>query len=50
MSKFTYHGAEGYGTGGMVVDGNEVDEERCAAHETGQQEGTQQHLLDPHLT
>ena len=33
----------------MVVDGNEVYEERHAAHHTRHEKGTQQHLTDPHL-
>ena len=45
----TDHGSKGNGPGGMVVDGNEVDEERHAADERGHEEGTHHHLLDPHL-
>lgn len=33
----------------MVVDGNEVYEERHAAHHARHEKGTQQHLTDPHL-
>lgn len=45
----TYHGAEGDGPGGMVVDGNEVDEECHATDESWDEEGTHEHLLDPHF-
>jgi hypothetical protein len=45
----THHGTEGYGPAGMVVDGDEIDEEGGTAHHSGQQEGGGQHLPHPHL-
>lgn len=47
--RMTYHGAKGNGAGGVVVDGDEVDEERHAAHEARHEECAEHHLLDPHL-
>ena len=35
--------------GGMIVNGNEVDEEGGAADEGGEEEGRHQHLSDPDL-
>ena len=35
--------------GGVVVDGDEVDEEGSATDESGEEEGGHQHLSDPDL-
>ena len=35
--------------GGVIVDGDEVDEEGSAADEGGEEEGGHQHLSDPDL-
>ena len=35
--------------GGVIVDGDEVDEEGSAADEGGEEEGRHQHLSDPNL-
>ena len=45
----TNHSSKGDGSGGMVVDCDEVDEEGHATDEGRQQKGTHHHLLDPHL-
>ena len=46
---YTDHGEEGDGPRGMVVDGNEVDEEGKATDQGREERGTKQHLLDPYL-
>ena len=44
------HGKERDGSGGVVVDGNKVDEE-CSATDEGREEcSTTHHLTDPVLT
>lgn len=43
----THHGAEWDGSGGVVVDSDEVDEEGGAAHHGWDQEGPNEHLLNP---
>ena len=45
----THHGADGDGPAGVVVHGDEVDEEGGAAHEDGQEERREHHLPDPDL-
>lgn len=49
MSFVSYHGEEGDGSGGMVVNGNEVDHEGSATDKQGKEGGSHQHLLDPVL-
>ena len=44
-----HHRAEGDRPRGVVVDRDEVDEERGPAHDGGQEEGGDDHLLDPGL-
>ena len=34
----TYHSSKWNGPGGMIVDGNEVDEESCPTNNKGQEE------------
>ena len=46
----TYHSAKRYGSGRMVVNSDEVDKEGCATDQHRQQEGTQDHLLNPDLS
>lgn len=43
----THHGAKWDGSGGVVVDSDEVDEECSPAHHGWDQEGPDEHLLDP---
>ena len=45
-----HHGAEGDGPASVVVDGDEVDEEGGAAYHGRQDEGGDDHLLDPDFT
>lgn len=45
----SHHCAKGDGSGGVVVDGNEVDEERCPTDKRRNEKGAHEHLLDPHL-
>lgn len=42
------HRAERYCARCMIVDGNEIDEKRCAAHEKWYQKGGHKHLSNPH--
>ena len=46
---YTDHGEEGDGPRGMVVDGDEVDEEGKATDQGREERGTKKHLLDPYL-
>ena len=46
---YTDHGEEGDGPRGMVVDGNEVDEEGKATDQGREERSTNKHLLDPYL-
>lgn len=43
----THHGAKWDGSGGVVIDSNEVDEESCATNHSWDQECTNKHLLYP---
>ena len=43
----THHSTKGDGSGGMVVDGYEVDEEGCPTHHGWDQEGSNKHLFNP---
>ncbi len=43
----TYHGAKRDGSGGVVVDSDEVDEESSPAHHGRDHKGPYEHLLDP---
>ena len=45
----THHGADGDGPAGVVVHGDEVDEEGGAADADGDEEGRERHLADPDL-
>ena len=44
-----YHGEDGDGPRGVVVDGNKVDEEDSATDEAREEGGSTHHLLDPRL-
>ena len=44
-----YHGSKWNGSGGMVVDSNEVDEEGSTTDGGGEQRSTDHHLFDPNL-
>lgn len=43
----TYHGTKWDGSGGVVVDSNEVDEEGCPANHSWDHKCPDEHLLDP---
>lgn len=43
----TYHGAKWDGSGGVVVDSDEVYEEGSPAHHCWDHEGPNEHLLNP---
>lgn len=43
----TYHGTKWDGSGGVVVDGNEVNEEGCPANHSWDHKCPDEHLLDP---
>ena len=43
----THHGTKGDGPRGVVVHGNEVDEEGHTTHHGRDQKGPYEHLLDP---
>ena len=45
-----HHGEEGNGSGGVVVDGNKVNDEGGATDQQWKEGGPHQHLLDPLLT
>ena len=45
-----YHCEEGYGSGGVVVDGDEVHEESSARHSRWEESSTKHNLLDPFST
>lgn len=44
-----HHCEEGDGPGGMVVDGNEVDDEGRSTDQTREQRSSTKHLLNPVL-
>ena len=48
-ASLTYHGAKRYGARGVVVDGDEVDEEGGAARHARDEERAHHHLADPVL-
>lgn len=43
----THHGAERDGSGGVVVDSDEVNEEGGSAHHGWDHEGSDEHLFNP---
>lgn len=43
----THHGAKWDGSGGVVVDSNEVDEEGSSTHHGWDHEGSNEHLFNP---
>lgn len=43
----SHHGAKWDGSGGMVVDSDEVDEEGSPAHLGWDQKGPDEHLFNP---
>lgn len=45
-----YHSEEWDGSGGVIVDGHEVDEEGSAADERREEGSSTHHLTDPVLT
>ena len=47
MADWSYHGYKWNSPWCMVVDGDEIDHEHCAAHEHGKDQCTDGHLLDP---